>query len=156
MAQTLNPSMTRPLMQDDTRHLTMALPNERRIFAQAYQVLHIAFVVAPLIAGIDKFFNRLTVWENYLAPVATQITGWPATTFMHVVGAIEILAAIGVMLKPKIFAYVVCAWLAGIIVNLLMLGDFYDVALRDLGLALAAFALARLALIYESRSQEEK
>ncbi|HEX7070007.1 MAG TPA: hypothetical protein VF190_04340 [Rhodothermales bacterium] len=110
---------------------------------QAYQILHLGFTVAPIIAGLDKFFNLLTDWTQYLAPFIGDMVG--DQTFMYIVGVIEIVAGIGVAIKPKIFAYVVSAWLVGIILNLLLLPGYFDVALRDLGLALGALALGRLA-----------
>jgi hypothetical protein len=116
---------------------------------QAYQILHLAFIVAPIIAGLDKFLNVLANWEQYLAPSIVNMVGGNGHGFMQVVGAIEILAGIGVALKPRIFAYVVAIWLLGIIVNLLMLQSYYDVALRDLGLLLAALALGRLSAEYD-------
>jgi hypothetical protein len=109
---------------------------------QAYLALYIGFIVAPIVAGADKFFGLLTNWEQYLAPAIANIV--PAQTFMLAVGAIEIAAGLLVAVMPRIGGYVVCAWLLGIIVNLLMLGSYYDIALRDLGLASGAFALARL------------
>ncbi len=111
---------------------------------QAYQILHVAFVVAPLIAGIDKFFHALVNWDMYLAPVIANIFGGNGHGLMLVVGVIEIVAGIGVALKPRIFAYVVAAWLAGIIINLLLIPGYFDIALRDLGLCLGAIALGRL------------
>jgi hypothetical protein len=111
---------------------------------QAYRILHLGFVVAPALAGLDKYFNLLAQWDQYLAPIVPRLTGLEGPTFMKIVGLIEIVAAIGVALKPRIFAYVVAAWLVGIIGNLLMTGQYFDVALRDLGLALGALALARL------------
>ena len=113
---------------------------------QAYRILHIGFVVAPVVAGLDKFTNLLTDWEQYLAPFVADAIG--AGTFMAIVGVIEIVAGIGVALKPRIFAYVVSAWLFGIIINLLLIPGFYDIALRDLGLALGALALGRLSESY--------
>lgn len=113
---------------------------------QAYQILHFAFAVAPIIAGFDKFFNFLTNWEKYLSP-QFDLLGNPHTTMM-VVGVIEIVAGIGIWVKPKFFSYIVALWLLGIIVNLLALGNFYDVALRDLGLFLGALALGRLSKSY--------
>lgn len=112
---------------------------------QAYEILRIAFTVAPILAGLDKFTHLLTNWDKYLAPQVNEMLGGNGHTFMLAVGVIEVVAGIGVFLKPKIFGYVVGVWLLGIIGNLLMIGGFYDVALRDLGLALGAFALARLA-----------
>jgi hypothetical protein len=126
-----------------THVLSTDLPRDRTTPAyQAYQLLYVAFIVAPLVAGVDKFTHMLTDWDKYLAPQLAAIV--PAHTFMMGVGAIEIIAALVVAIRPRIGAYVVAAWLAGIIVNLLLLGGYYDVALRDLGLLLAALALGRL------------
>ena len=116
---------------------------------QAYTILLIGFTVAPIIAGLDKFFNVLTNWTQYLSPMANNILGGASQQFMYLVGVIEIVAGIGVFLKPKIFAYVVAAWLGLIIVNLLMIPGYFDVALRDLGLMLGALALARLSAVYD-------
>jgi uncharacterized membrane protein YphA (DoxX/SURF4 family) len=114
---------------------------------QAYRILQAGFIAAPILAGVDKFFNLLVNWEQYLAPfVGNLIT---PGLFMGVVGVVEIAAGIGVAIKPRIFAYVVAAWLLGIIVNLLMLPGYFDVALRDLGLALGALALGRLSQKYD-------
>lgn len=111
---------------------------------QAYQILHLAFVVAPVVAGLDKFFHVLVNWDQYLPPLANTLVGGHGHELMLGVGVIEVVAGIGVALKPKIFAYVVAAWLALIIVNLLMIPGYFDVALRDFGLLLGALALARL------------
>lgn len=116
---------------------------------QAYQILRFAFTVAPILAGLDKFFNFLTNWEKYLSS-QFNILGNPDTTMM-LVGIIEIIAGIGVWVKPKIFSYIVAVWLLGIIINLLMLGNYFDVALRDLGLLLGALALARLSQTQECK-----
>ena len=107
------------------------------------------FVVAPLIAGVDKFVDSLGAWDQYLVPMVPRMLGLTAHQFMMVVGVIEIIAGVGVAVKPRIFAYVVSAWLALIIVNLLLTGMYFDIALRDLGLCLAAFCLARLACDYD-------
>jgi hypothetical protein len=115
----------------------------------AYQLLHIAFIILPIIAGLDKFFNFLTDWRQYLSQ-PFDVFNNPDTTMM-VVGVIEIIAGIGVWLKPKIFSYIVAAWLLAIIINLLLLHDYYDIALRDLGLLLGALALGRLSAWYESK-----
>jgi hypothetical protein len=112
---------------------------------QAFLILLIGFTAAPLIAGADKFFGILTDWTKYLAPVFPNLLGISAQTFMYAVGIIEIVAGLVVLSKPSIGGYVVAAWLLGIIVNLLLLHNFYDIALRDLGLSLGALALARLA-----------
>ena len=117
---------------------------------QAYQILHVAFTVAPIIAGADKFFHFLVDWDMYLSPVVTRMLGISANTFMLGVGVIEVIAGLLVALMPRIGGYVVGLWLCGIIVNLLSMGAYFDVALRDLGLALGAFALARLSAEYSA------
>jgi hypothetical protein len=116
---------------------------------QAYEALHLGFVVAPLIAGLDKFADLLCNWDDYLAPQLASMVG--RHQFMMAVGAIEIVAALIVALKPKIGGAIVALWLLGIIGNLLLLGSHYDIALRDLGLAIGAFALTRLASAMEIR-----
>src|ERR1051326_3217899 len=115
---------------------------------QAYQILHWGFVVAPVLAGLDKFFNNLVDWTMYLWPPLAKIAGG-AGNFMRIVGAIEIVAGCLVAFKPKFGAPIVAAWLLGIIVNLLLLGNFFDIALRDLGLCLGALALWRLAMKFD-------
>ncbi len=114
---------------------------------QAFLLLWIGFVVAPILFGVDKFFNWSVDWTQYLAPWLNNLVPGTAQQFMYVVGAIEIVAGLLVLFMPRIAAYVVAAWLGGIIVNLLTLGapKYYDVALRDFGLLLGALALARLA-----------
>ena len=112
---------------------------------QAFALLRTVFTVAPILFGLDKFFNILTDWTQYLAPWINDIVPGSATTAMEIVGVIEVAAGILVALAPRIGAYVVALWLLGIIVNLLSLPGYYDVALRDFGLFVAALALARLA-----------
>jgi hypothetical protein len=111
---------------------------------QAWWLLYIGFVAAPLIAGLDKFTHLMTDWSQYVAPVARDLLGSHVSTFLYAVGVIEVVAAVGVAIKPRVFAYVVAAWLGAIIVNLLLTGQYYDIALRDLGLMLGALALGRL------------
>src|ERR1700754_4015634 len=101
---------------------------------QAYKLLHFAFVAAPVIAGLDKFAHLLTNWDAYLAPPIARVLGGSAHTFMLAVGLVENVAGFLVAVRPKIGAYVVAAWLAGIIANLLMTGHYFDIALRDFGL----------------------
>jgi hypothetical protein len=117
---------------------------------QAYRTLWLGFIAAPILAGLDKFTNLLTNWEQYLAPIASQIIPLSPSTFMRVVGVVEVAAGILVAVKPRIGGYVVSAWLVGIIVNLLLIPGYFDVALRDFGLALGAFALARLSAVYDN------
>src|SRR6266536_1224776 len=99
--------------------------------AQAYQVLHLAYTVAPLVAGVDKFFHWLVNWDQYLAPTIARLAPVPAHTFMLGVGVIEMIAGLLVAFAPRIGAWVVAAWLFGIIVNLLMIPAYLDIALRD-------------------------
>src|SRR5215216_4459799 len=115
---------------------------------QAYLTLRVGFVVAPTLFGLDKFTNLLTDWTTYLAPAIDRLVPGTATTAMVAVGVVEIVAGLVVAVRPKVGGYLVAAWLAGIIGNLLLLGDHYDVALRDFGLLLAALALARLAAAF--------
>ncbi len=111
---------------------------------QAFRILQFGFTVAPILAGLDKFFHLLVNWDQYLPGVVAGISPLPSHTLMLVVGVIEIVAGIGVALRPRIFAYIVAAWLALIIIHLLLIPGYFDVALRDFGLLLAALALARL------------
>lgn len=116
---------------------------------QAYQILHLGFTVAPIVAGLDKFFNLLVNWEQYLPAFVKNMTGGHGHELMLAVGVIEIVAGLGVWFKPRLFAYVVAAWLLLIIANLLMIPGYFDVALRDFGLSLGALALARLSQEYD-------
>jgi hypothetical protein len=111
---------------------------------QAFQILRVGFTVAPVLAGADKFFHFLVNWDQYLAPAITNLLAGHGHEFMLAAGAVEIIAGLGVALKPKIFGWVVGGWLLAIVANLLMTGTYFDIALRDFGLALGAFALARL------------
>lgn len=117
---------------------------------QAYQILYVAFIVAPLLAGVDKFFHFLVNWDQYLAPSIARMLPVSGHTFMLAVGAVEVLAALLVAVMPAIGAPIVGVWLCGIIVNLLLVPGYYDIALRDLGLAMAAFAFWRLALEFDA------
>jgi hypothetical protein len=116
---------------------------------QGFTLLRVGFTVAPILFGLDKFLNWLTDWPQYLAPRINDIIPGNAHQAMLAVGVIEIVAGLVVAVKPKFGGYLVAAWLAGIIVNLLILGEYYDVALRDFGLLVAALALARLATGFE-------
>jgi uncharacterized membrane protein YphA (DoxX/SURF4 family) len=121
---------------------------------QAFVLLRIAFTVAPILFGLDKFFDVMVNWEVYLAPWIDDIVPGSASTAMHLVGAVEILAGVLVALKPRYAAYLVAAWLGGIIVNLLTHSGYYDIALRDFGLMLGALTLARLAKVYDPPGSE--
>jgi uncharacterized membrane protein YphA (DoxX/SURF4 family) len=112
---------------------------------RAFFLLRTVFAIAPIAFGLDKFTNILTDWSIYLAPWINDIVPGNADQAMYVVGVIEIVAGLLVAVAPRIGAYVVAVWLLGIIVDLLTLHDFYDVALRDFGLLVGALALAQLA-----------
>jgi hypothetical protein len=116
---------------------------------QAYRMLHAGFVLAPLLAGVDKFTNFLVNWTTYLSPIGPSLTGLTPRQFMMGVGVIEIVAAVLVAVKPRIGGLVVAGWLWAIIVNLLTIPGFYDIALRDFGLSLGALALSRLAVEFD-------
>jgi hypothetical protein len=116
---------------------------------QAYLTLRTGFIVAPILFGLDKFANLLADWTTYLAPAIDRLVPASASSAMLAVGVVEIVAGLVVAVRPKIGGYLVAAWLAGIIGNLLLLGDHYDIALRDFGLLLAALALARLATAFQ-------
>jgi hypothetical protein len=120
---------------------------------QAYEILHWGFVAAPVIAGLDKFVHILTNWDDYLAPVIANALPISAHAFMLVVGVIEIVAGLIVALRPRVGAYVVAAWLVGIMIDLILRGHALDIVLRDFGLCLGALALARLSVIYDTRRE---
>jgi hypothetical protein len=119
---------------------------------QAFWLLRAGFVVAPIVFGLDKFFNVLVDWPIYLAPQINDLVPGNAHQAMLAVGVIEIVAGLVVAIRPRFGGYLVAAWLAGIIINLLIQADFYDIALRDFGLLVGALALARLATAYERRA----
>jgi hypothetical protein len=115
---------------------------------QAFLLLRTVFTVAPILFGLDKFANLLVRWPGYLAPWIDGIVPGTAQQAMYAVGVIEIVAGIAVAVAPRFGAWLVAAWLAGIIVNLLTFPGFFDIALRDFGLLVGAVALARLATRY--------
>jgi uncharacterized membrane protein YphA (DoxX/SURF4 family) len=116
---------------------------------QAFWLLRIGFTVAPILFGADKFANVLVNWEKYLAPWIQDLSPLSALHTMYAVGIVEIIAGVAVALKPRYAAYIVAAWLGGIVLDLLTYSGYYDVALRDFGLLLAALTLARLASKYD-------
>lgn len=122
-----------------------AVPDRAR---QAFRILHVGFVVAPILAGLDKFFEVLVDWDRYLAPVATDVLPVSGHSLMLAVGVVEIAAGVLVAFRPRLGGYVVAVWLWAVILNLLVAGDHFDIALRDFGLSLGALALARLAEAY--------
>ena len=127
--------------------MNTTLPNQQNGASparQAFRILQFGFVAAPVLAGLDKFFHLLVNWDQYLPSIVARLSPIDAHTLMLAVGVIEVIAGIGVALKPRIFAYVVAAWLVIIIINLLLIPGYFDIALRDFGLFLGALALARL------------
>ena len=129
-----------------TRLTTLKFDNP---VGQAFWILRVVFTVAPIVSGLDKFFNIMVNWSDYLAPWIPNLIHVSPQTFMYGVGIVEICAGILVGLWPRYFAYVLMLWLWGIIVNLLTTGQYYDVALRDFGLSIGALSLARLAYAHE-------
>jgi uncharacterized membrane protein YphA (DoxX/SURF4 family) len=115
----------------------------------AYLLLRVGFAALPILFGIDKYTNALVHWDRYLAPWIDRIMPGTAHEFMFFVGAVEIVAGVAVALKPRYGAYLVSAWLAGIVINLFTYSGYYDIAMRDFGLMLAALTLARLAVKFD-------
>jgi hypothetical protein len=116
----------------------------------SWWALRIGLGVGPIITGIDKYFNKLADWGMYLSPVVTKVVPVSATTFMHVIGVVEVVAGLIVLSSwTKLGSYVVMLWLLGIAVNLLTTGMFYDLAMRDVEIAIAAFALSQLSAVRE-------
>jgi hypothetical protein len=111
---------------------------------QARQILHVGFVALPILAGADKFFHLLVDWDKYLAPTVAHVLGGLAHPFMLVAGVVEIIAGLIVAFRPRLGGYIVAVWMWAIIINLLMVPGYFDIALRDFGLSLGALALARL------------
>jgi hypothetical protein len=123
---------------------TAAAAAEHTSSYQAYRILHAGFTILPVLAGLDKFTNVLVDWSRYLPGFVGGLTGGHPQAFLYVVGVIEIAAGLGVALRPRLFSWVVAAWLWAIIVNLLLIPGYFDVAVRDFGLSLGALALAQL------------
>jgi uncharacterized membrane protein YphA (DoxX/SURF4 family) len=118
----------------------------------SWWLLRIGLGVGPIITGIDKFFNKLTGWGMYLSPMATKVVPVSPTTFMHIAGVVEIAAGLIVLSRwTKFASYLVTFWLLGIAVNLLTTGMFYDLALRDVEIALGGFALSQLTAVREDQ-----
>ena len=139
----------RPLHRPTSAPPARATPTGATRATRPSRCMRLAFTVAPIAFGIDKFFNVMVDWPTYLAPWINDIAPGTGQQFMYFVGVTEILAGIIVALKPRYGAYIVAAWLAGIVINLLTYSGYYDIALRDFGLMLAALTLARLASVYD-------
>ena len=113
---------------------------------QVQQLLRYTYGLVPIVAGLDKFTNLLTDWKNYIAPSVNNALPFSASTFMAIVGVIEIIAGIIVLIRPRLGGFIVMAWLIAIALNLLISGHYYDVAVRDLVMAIGAFSLAKLSV----------
>jgi hypothetical protein len=131
-----------------TTHLARSRTTATDPAYQAFFLLRTVFTVAPIVFGLDKFANLLTDWPAYLAPWIDDLVPGTAQQAMYAVGVVEVLAGVAVAVAPRFGAWLVAAWLTGIIVNLLTIPRYYDIALRDFGLLVAAVALARLAAGY--------
>lgn len=120
----------------------------------SWWALRIGLGVGPIITGIDKYFNKLTDWGMYLSPLATKVIPVSSATFMHIVGAVEIIAGLIVLSRwTKIGSYIVMLWLLGIAVNLITTGMFRDLAMRDVEIAIGAFALSQLTAVREQQAE---
>ena len=119
--------------------------------------LRIGLGIGPIITGIDKYFNKLTDWGMYLSPLVTKVVPVSATTFMHIIGVVEIAAGVIVLSRwTKIGSYIVMLWLIGIAVNLVTTGMFYDLAMRDVEIAVGAFALSQLTAVRDQAMAKQQ
>jgi hypothetical protein len=146
-------TLAAPLTQTTQSAPVAARDRFREPAFQAFFLLRTGFTVAPILFGLDKYFHVLVNWDRYFAPFIVRQTPWNAHQLMYAVGAIEIVAGLVVAVRPRFGGYLVAAWLAGIIANLLIVPGFYDIALRDFGLLIAALALARLATAFSTSAR---
>ena len=123
---------------------TNVMTAKRSASERVVSLLKITYGIVPIVAGADKFMHLLVNWDQYLAPVIADMIPFSAHTFMLIVGVIEIIAGIIVLVKPKIGSLIVCIWLLGIAINLLLTGKYFDVAVRDIVMAIGAFSLFTL------------
>lgn len=140
-------------MATTVAHPAVQTPTRTRLADPAYQafaLLRLGFTVAPILFGLDKLLDWLVDWRIYLAPEINDLLPGNAHQAMVAIGIVEIVAGVVVAVRPKLGGYLVAAWLGGIIANLLLQADFYDIALRDFGLLLAALTLARLATAFDT------
>jgi hypothetical protein len=127
-------------------HKTEAVQKGELPSYQAFRTLHVGYTILPIIMGLDKFMNALTVWTRYASHAYATFFGGNVVRMMHFVGLVEIAAGLIVLANPKWGARIVALWLAGIILNMLLLPGYFDIALRDFGLFLGAVALSRLSV----------
>lgn len=123
---------------------------------QVQQVMRYTYGLVPIVAGLDKFTNLLTDWKDYIAPPVSSALPFSASTFMAIVGIIEIIAGVIVLIRPRLGGYIVMGWLVAIALNLLIGGRYYDVAVRDLVMAIGAFSLARLSVAQVREPHSER
>ncbi len=139
-------------LTDTSRHVSHATETQPDFGYAAFWVLRITFGVVPIVVGVDKYFDNLVDWKQYLWSGVPNHLHLSAVTFMHFAGAIEIIAGITVLFAPQLGSALVAVWLAGIVANLVLVGfdehAYWDIALRDLGLLLAAITLLLLASAY--------
>lgn len=115
---------------------------------QAYALLKVALVITLALVGLDKFFNLMTHWDIYLSPFTMEIFGGHALGFIRTIGVVEIIIAVGLYYRTRIFAYVAAIWFILLIFNIILLGRYYDLGIRDFALCLSSFALARLSHLF--------
>ncbi len=123
---------------------------------QAYQTLRFTFTFLPFAVGADKLLQIMANWEQYLAPFVPRMLHVSGHTLMRISGTLELAVAAGMVFKPRVFSYVVCAWLLGIVTNLLLTGHYFDIALRDFALFLASLAFARLCPMFDPKSLSDR
>jgi uncharacterized membrane protein YphA (DoxX/SURF4 family) len=131
--------------------MSVAAATESQVVHSTQVMLRLVYGLVPVIAGADKFFNLLANWESYLNPAMLRITRWSDVRFMHVVGVIEIIAGALTLARPRVGGIVVMAWLFAIAIQLVAMGNFLDIAVRDCVMALGALTLVRLTPFVEQR-----
>lgn len=131
------------------------MTNENQALRTVQAITRYTYAFVPIVAGLDKFTNLLTDWEKYLNPAVADLLPFTPHTFMLLVGVIEIIAGILVLLRPQIGAYIVMGWLIAIALSLIASGQYFDIAVRDLSMAVGAYTLARLSEVVPSTAKEK-
>ena len=139
----------------DSDTIALSKDDLKMVSYRAYQILRVCFTAILAVAGFDKFFHILVNWDQYLPPVFNRITGGRGHELMLAVGVVEMIVGLGVWFKPKVFAYIVATWLILIIVNLIIVSSYFDIVLRDLGLALGAIVLGQLSEAFSKQAVEK-
>lgn len=133
----------------------METENSKQVIKNVQTLLKLTYGIVPMVAGADKFTNLLTNWEQYLNPTLAGILPFSSSIFMMIVGVIEIIAGVLVLIKPQKGGYLVCAWLVLIAINLIACGKYFDIAVRDLVMAIGAYSLAKLSGINNINNQNQ-